>query len=378
MKRRARWIMGGSVPAVLAIVVLRGLLPGSQVALEAPPAARLLGPLDTEMAVVERVEVGVGISGTLDPYRVVEVRAQLPGTITLVAAERGEPVRVGQLLARYDDGAIRSSVMGAEAAREAAAAAAESAERDASAAETLYALGGIAERDLRQAVSAAAARRAELLGAEARLAEARDAAAFTRVTAPINGVVSQRAVSAGEAVAPGRPLFTVVAVDTLELAARVPAHELARIGIGQQVVYSIDAYQGRRFEGYVSRIDPVADPATRQVTVFARLPNPAGELVGGLHAVGRILQEANDSTVTVSVDAIRGDADEAYVLTVEEGIVTRIPVELGPRDPGTGRVAVQRGLEAGTRVLVGAAQGLEPGSRVEHRQLAAPAPEVAR
>jgi membrane fusion protein, multidrug efflux system len=169
-----------------------------------------------------------------------------------------------------------------------------------------------------------------------------------------------------------------VDTDTLELAARVPAHQIAGVAVGNRVVFSIDAYPGRRFEGYIARVDAVADAATRQVAVYIYLPNERGELVGGLYATGRILSDAADSAVTVSHEAVRGSADAPYVLVVENGTVARLDVVLGPRDAATGRVAVREGLAAGATVIVGPEDGLVPGTPVELRPSPAAAGEVAR
>jgi membrane fusion protein, multidrug efflux system len=377
MKKKQIWI-GIAVLAAVTLGVALRVGSAREITPAVDASTRVLGLRDVEAAVYGSIEEGVAISGSLDPYRVVEVRAQLPGAIERVLVDRGMPVREGEVLALYDPATVRSQLAGAEAAVAAARSAVLAATQEETAAETLFEGGAIAERDLRQARSAAAAARAELKATEARLVESREAAARTRVTAPMAGVVSQRAVSAGEAVNPGQPLFTVVDTDTLELVARVPAHQIAGVTIGKRVVFSMDAYPGRRFEGYIARVDAVADPATRQVAVYTYLPNEGAELVGGLYATGRILSQAADSVVTVSREAVRGPAEAPYALVVEHGRVARRDVVLGPRDPATGRVAVREGLEAAATVIVGPEDGLAPGTPVELRQAPAAAGEVAR
>jgi membrane fusion protein, multidrug efflux system len=337
---------------------------------------RMLGLLDVAVAEPTMLEAGITIAGPLEPHRVVEVRAQLAGTIEGVFVERGQPVRQGEPLAVYDAAAVRSQLAGAEAAVAAAESAVLAAVREEEAAEALFAAGAIAERALRQARSAAAAAHAELRAAEARRVEARDAVRRARVVAPGKGVVTRRLVSAGEAVSPGQPLFTVVDVDTLELAARVPAHALADIAVGRRIIFTTDALPGRRFEGHVARIDAVADPATRQVTVYARLPNEHRELVGGLYATGRILSEAHEAVLTVPAEALRDDGGAAYVLVITDGRITRRDVVPGASDPTSGRRAVASGVSAGEVVLVGPAGDLREGSAVQlPHELVAPAVE---
>jgi membrane fusion protein, multidrug efflux system len=376
MKNPRIWL-ALAVLAVVAIVMVLRVGGGREVVAAVDEDTRFLGARDVEVAIPGKVEAGVAVSGSLDPHRVVEVRARLAGTIERVLVDRGTPVRKGEVLATYDPASVLSQLAGAEAAVAAAVSAVSSTGQEESAAEMLYAAGAIAERDLRRARSSAAAARAELKAAEARQVEAREAAARARVTSPIDGVVSRRGVSAGESVNPGQPLFSVVNVDTLELAARVPAHQIAGAVVGSRVVFAIDAYPGGRFEGHIARVDAVADPATRQVSVYAYLPNERGELVGGLWATGRILSEASDSLVTVSGEAVRGAPTAPYVLVIENGTVARREVVLGARDSATDRVALRSGVEAGTVVIVGPEEGLTPGTRVRLRQ-APGAGEVAR
>jgi membrane fusion protein, multidrug efflux system len=366
MRGAGRWIAGGVAGTVLIFSVLTAGGDRTPPAV-AEPAVVVLGPMDTEAASLASVEAGVAISGSLEPHRTVEVRAQLAGTILRVVAERGQRVHAGEPLAHFDPAFVRSALAGAQAAVEAGRAAVESTTREADAADVLFEAGAVSARDLRQARSAAAAARGRLVVARGQGVEASEAASHARVVSPIRGVVGHRGVSAGEVVTPGRALFTVVDTDTLELAARVPAHRLAEVELGGRVVFSVDAYPGRRFEGSIVRIDPTVDASTRQVVVFVSLPNPDGALLGGLHAVGRIVGRVEERAITVPRGAVRGEGEGAHVLTVEDGRIVHAPVVLGPVDPESDRVAVRAGLAEGATVVTGPAGGLTAGTRVEVR-----------
>ena len=130
-------------------------------------------------------------------------------------------------------------------------------------------------------------------------------------------------VSEGEAVNPGQALFTVVNTDYLELAGQVPVNQAARVRAGQPVEFSLAAYPGRVFRGEVARVEPTADPATRQVGVYVRLPNRDRALVGGLFATGRILTGgAVGGGGRTRVRRARGSGErDATCWAVEEGVV---------------------------------------------------------
>jgi membrane fusion protein (multidrug efflux system) len=118
------------------------------------------------------------------------------------------------------------------------------------------------------------------------------------------------------------------------------------------VVFALDAYPGREFRGTVSRVDPVADPATRQVGVTMQLANEDRSLIGGLFATGRVLTGTQTQVVTVPTAAVRGTGANAFVLVVDGGAVKRRPVRAGEQDVSRGVVAVLSGLQGGEQVIV--------------------------
>lgn len=378
--------MTASRLTLLLLTTLSGVAFASCGGAEASPgadveAARILSPADVSVAEAGDVESGLPLSGSLDPHRSIQVRAQLSGTILEAPPLAGEQVAKGDLLAGYDAHTFEIRLSAARSAVAAAQAAVATAEHSESGAEVLAAAGAISEHDLRQARSAAEAARAQLEVARAELGQAQETVSRTVVRSPMDGIVDRRLVSDGEAVNPGQPLYSVVSLDTLELAAKVSAHNLSSVKIGAPVVFHLDAYPGRRFEGEVARVEPTADPATRQLTVYVRLPNAEHELVGGLYATGLIVGDRSRDAVTVEAGAVRGSPHDRYVLAVEDGVVHRSPVVVGPSDAWSDRVMIRKGLAAGTTVVVGPDAGLEDGTRVHVQRLdehARPAAEDVR
>lgn len=330
-------------------------------------AERILSPSDVIVSEVHEVESGLPLSGSLDPHRSVQVRAQLSGTVLEARPRAGERVSKGDLLVRYDARTFEEQHSAAQSTVAAAQAALATAEHDESGAEILAEAGAISEHDLRQARSVAEAARAQLEAARSQVGQAREAVSRTVVRSPMDGIVDRRLVSDGEAANPGQPLYSVVNVDTLELAAKVSAHHLSSVEVGAPVVFYVDAYPGRRFEGEVARVEPVADPATRQLTAYVRLPNEDHELAGGLYATGLIVGDRTEDAVTVPAGALRGSPESGYVLAVEGGVVRRNPVVVGPTDAWSDRVVIRKGLSVGTTVVVGPEAGLKDGARVRIR-----------
>jgi RND family efflux transporter MFP subunit len=175
-------------------------------------------------------------------------------------------------------------------------------------------------------------------------------------------VVSERPVSAGDVVQPGTSLYTVVDPSSLQLEAAIPAEQLASLKVGSPVRFTITGYGDRAFKGSITRINPSADPTTRQVRVYAEVPNP-GDLVAGLYAEGRVESESRHG-LTLPMAAIDRRMAKPAVLLVRDGKVARVDVELGLADEKAQRVEVLRGVAAGDVVLLGAAQEIAPGTPV--------------
>ncbi|HVF38447.1 MAG TPA: efflux RND transporter periplasmic adaptor subunit [Gemmatimonadaceae bacterium] len=307
---------------------------------------------------------GPAISGALMPEREATVRAQLSGSVLQTFADEGQAVRAGQVLARIDGGGIQDAFYSARAGLTSARNNADIAKRELARSEKLLAAGAIAERDIEQARRSAIGATAALADARARLSAAQKQVGNTGITAPMSGVVSDRPISAGDVVQPGAAMFTIVDPSSMRLEASVPADYLSQARVGTTTKFTVSGYPGREFMGRVTRVNPVADAATRQVKIFVSIPNQAGILVGGLFANGRLSSEARTGLVVpVSAVDIRGPAPA--VLRVKQSKVEKLQVQLGIRDDGAERIEILSGVQAGDTLLIGAAQGITPGTVVK-------------
>ena len=289
-----------------------------------------------------------------------------------VYAEKGQAVRAGQVLARIDDPALQTQVISAQSSVRSAEQAVTLAARNVERNQTLEAAGAVATRDLETARNQLAAAQAQLAGARAQLANAQKMQAKTTVTAPISGVVSDRPVSAGSVVSMGAPLFVIVDPGSMQLEGSVPAAELGAVKVGAPVRFTVTGYPGQTFTGTVARINPAADPVTRQVPVIVSIPNAQGTLVSGLFAEGRVRNETRQG-IMVPATAVDERGVQPTVMRVTSGRAERVAVTLGVRDPDTDRVEIVSGIAAGDTLLIGAAVGTTPGTPVQIGGPAAPA-----
>jgi membrane fusion protein, multidrug efflux system len=304
--------------------------------------------------------------------------------------------RAGVTSAQAGVSSAEAGVSGARAAVEAAESQLALARERAASAQLLYSQGAMSRLDFQAAqaqVEAAQAQvvasRSQVVAAQGQVAAARgqvasaqtaatsagEQAARTYVRAPFSGAVSIRQAEVGEAVNPGATLFTLVSTSALEMAAQVSADEVGQVQVGAPVEFHLDAYPNERFSGRVARIEPTADPSSRQVGVYLQLANP-GNLVGGLFATGTIVTGSLDQALVVPEDALRGTTgggNEGYVLVVDNGVLRQRPVRVTGRDRVRGIVAVEGELRQGDRVVVAPTTDAVEGRRVT----LAPAPRPA-
>jgi RND family efflux transporter MFP subunit len=339
--------------------------------------AVVLGPEAVYVVQSEEISSGPALSGTLKADREAQVRAEVGGTVLSVHADQGQTVASGQVLARVDAAALREQYVSAQSAVRSAEQTVAVAARNVERSQTLNAAGALADRDLEAARNQLAGAQSQLAGARAQQAAAQRQLSRTSVRSPIAGVVAARPVNAGDVIAPGAPLFTVVDPGSMRLEGSVPAADLGQVRQGATVRFTVTGYPGQTFTGTVSRINPSADPVTRQVPVYVTIPNGGGTLVSGLFAEGRVQAQARQG-IAVPASAVDERGVQPSVLRLADGKAERVPVTLGARNAETDRVEITSGISAGDTLLVGAALGTTPGTRVEVRAAGAAAAPAAR
>ena len=351
--------------AIIAAAAVASACKGGDASADTAAAdnAILLGPENVVVVKAQELRTGPTLSGTIEAERSATVRAEIPAAVIETFAEPGQRVPAGAIVARLDATAIRDQALSGQAAVATAENAYDIAKRELQRAEALEKAGAIATRDLERARNGELAARTQLANARAMNSNAQNTLAKTQLRAPFAGVISARQVNAGDVVSPGREIFTVVDPTTLRLEASVPAEALASVRVGLPVEFTVAGYGTQRFIGRVSRVNPTADPATRQVRIIATIPNSGQTLVGGLFAEGRVASETRTAP-TVPINAVDERGVRPSVMRIKNGKVERVEIELGLRDMQTEMVEARTGVTPGDTILLGTARGLTPGTTV--------------
>jgi RND family efflux transporter MFP subunit len=322
----------------------------------------LIGRENVAVADSAELRSGPALSGSLEPKVAATVRAEIMGPVERTYIDEGQRVRRGVLLARINDTSVRDTYLSARSAVRTAESSLQNARRNAERASRLAKAGALAERDLETALQNQTTAEGALADAQARLASAQKQLGNTEVRAPIDGIVSERQVAAGDVVQIGGAMFTIVDLKTLRLEATVPVEEIGRLRVGTPVEFGVTGFD-RRISGKIERINPAVDPATRQVRIYVSIPNAEQSLVAGLFAEGRVSTDARRA-IAVPASAVDRRGTAPVIHRIKGGKVDIVPVELGVRDEAAELIEIHSGLAQGDTVLLGSAQAVTEGSPV--------------
>lgn len=291
--------------------------------------------------------------GTLYGSDEVTLSSQLDGQIEAVAADLGDRVDKGQVLARIEDAQLRARLREAEAHLQKARA-------DEERGRQLLGSKVISQVEYETMKTAAAV-------AEAQRDTLSVLLRYTEVRSPLAGSIARRMVSAGEYVRPGTPLFTIVADETVKLRGEVPERYAPELGPGQAVRVRVDAFPAREFAGRLERISPASNPESRSMAVEVEIDNAAHELKPGFFANAGIVTRTDEQAIMVPQEAVTTFAGVTKVFVVEGDKALERPVRPGTR-AAEGLVEIAEGLGPNELVAVSGVARLQDGARVSVRR----------
>lgn len=350
--------------------------PSAASAASVPSIALLVAPEDLRTVALSPHASGPVITGSVQPERKADLRAEVAAVVLQVTKENGEPVHKGDLLVRLDDTSIRDSLQSAEEASRAAAQAFDQAQRSYERIKTLQAQGMSSQQALDDAEVRRNSAQSDRVAADARTVAARQQRSRTEVRAPFDGVVSDRKVSGGDTAAIGKELVKVIDPTSMRFEGLVSADRLGDIHAGQTVQFRVNGYGQSDFVGKVRHVDASADEMTRQVAVIVDFAPGTAPKTANLYAEGRIAT-GESAALLLPEGTVAKEGDKAFVWRVKAGKIAKVPVTLGERDARRGEVVVTAGVAPGDQLLRTPGSTLVDGQKVELARPAAPAPAAS-
>src|SRR5688572_1314414 len=378
---------GFAVAVVTGIIVAeapRSAVTASGLA-QAPDTSARPAPERTVPVVVVTsgtLERTVALPGDLVAFQDVAVHARVQGFIQAIEVDRGSAVRRGSVLARIDAPELTAHLSEAAAkvqAAEAQAAADQSAfvseqatfDRLKQAATTP---GAVAGNDVEIAQQRVLAAKARVDAAAKQVEAARQAAQSVReiegylvVTAPFDGVVTERSAHTGSLVGPrSDSIVRMQQLSPLRLVAALPEAYVAGVTAGQPVEFSVTAYPGEIFSGRLARLARALDPKTRTMAIELDVNNSAGRLAPGMFAELRWPARRTAASLFVPGTAVAVTTGRTFVVRVRDGTAEWVDVKRG--SVMAELIEVFGNLKPGDQIAVRGTDEIRPGARVRAAQ----------
>ncbi|OHB32747.1 MAG: efflux transporter periplasmic adaptor subunit [Desulfuromonadaceae bacterium GWB2_53_15] len=322
-------------------------------------------------AIAETLEV----VGTVQARTSAVVSTRIPGTVSVLRVREGDRVKKGQLLAQLDAQENQATAAVAFAGIDEARHGLDEALSRKKLADTtferyhrLFNEQAVTrqEFDTRQSEKELAAQ--GVARAEARLKQAQEGSRaattmsdYTRIVAPISGIITSKQVDLGATVFPAQPLMTIEDEGSYQLELAVPESQATRIKAGTAVLVTLDALDAS-FRANIAEIVPTADPASR--TFLAKIKLTQKGLKSGMFGRGALNLGTTVNGITVPQKSVveRGALTSLWVL--DKDSIARMRLVKTGKTVGE-RVEILSGLSDGEKVVVGGVEKVSEGAKVE-------------
>ena len=259
-----------------------------------------------EVALAAHSAISASYSGTaaLVADHEAQVTAKASGVLKKLYVEEGMTVKAGQLLAELDDADALAKAKQAEAQM-------HKAQATFAHAQAAIPKHLIPEYEYEQDKFDLAAQRAAYQAANIQLS-------YTRIVAPVDGVIAQRDIKIGNLVQANQNLFRIVGMNPLQAVLNVPERQLGILKAGQAVQLEADALPGKKFAGTILRIAPVVDPASGTFRVTCQFRDASAVLRPGMFARIDIVYDQRPDALTVPRSALVEEDGQTSVFVVDK------------------------------------------------------------
>ena len=318
-------------------------------------------PVEVTKAAFEEVEHTLDAVGSFFPEDEVTVGSEVDGIIKRLLVDEGSTVKQGDLLLEIDDEKLRLEVEESEAMLREGRARYEHAQATLKRMSSLFEQGVIGQQELDDSRNQELMNQAAVENTQAKLSRFKKELGDTRVLAPMDGVISERLVSAGEYVKIGASLFKIVDANPLKLAFTLPERNAGEIKIGQKVKVTTRVYAGEMFEGEVYFINPKVETETRTIEVKAWVDNSDFKLRPGYFVDVKVLLGRKKSLV-LPEGAVLVREGSVVVMAVVDGVISYKRVAPGVRF--SGKVEILQGITPEDSIVVSGRSEITEGTSV--------------
>ena len=264
---------------------------------------------NTAQVIEATVENSVTATGYVQPVDKVEVGTQVSGVIEKIFVDYNSQVKKGQLLAEIDKSTLVERLTQAKASLTSSESDLKYAQQNFNRIKQLYDVKAATEVAYEEAVNRLTQAETALANAKANLHQAQVNLSYAEIYSPIDGIILDRSVEQGQTVAASfnTPTLFTIANDLkkMQVEADVDEADIGRVHVGQQVRFTVDAYNSDTFAGLVKqiRLKPTVTNNVVTYKVIIEAPNPDEKLYPGMTANVTIVTQTETGLV-VPVEAL--------------------------------------------------------------------------
>lgn len=303
-------------------------------------------------------------TGSVSADSTATLRSEAGGIVTFVGTHEGMHVGRGEALLRTDDSDDKLRVEQEKADVESAKIDLQNKIQNLQRTQALFKSKSAAQKSLDDAQRDVELAKLSLQQAKIALDIAVEHLSKTVVTAPFSGTIISASAKLGDYLLPNAVCFQMIAPSSILVDAEVDEQDFARVGKGQKCVVAFDAYGSRKFDGYVYRIVPKTDEATKTSKVFVKLADPPVNLNVGMTATVNIISSELHDVVLVPRTAVMQLPDSNVVFAVSGGKVRELRIKLGATDGRLSQI-LGNNLRPGMKIISQPGPDIKAGMRVE-------------
>ena len=262
-------------------------------------------------------------TGTLRAVNQSSIQAQITATATEVNAQVGQTVSQGQILVRLNNPDNAARLAQAKANLSSTQAQATLAKNMMQRKKRLLDQGFISKVEYEQATVDYQAQQENVKAQQENVNIAQKANLDGTILSPISGVITQRQIEKGQTVTAGQTLFEIVDPKHLEIQAKLPSDMQAALKVGQNIEYTIQGNPAS-LSAVITRISPIADPASRQLEFFAKPNQTIHSISIGAFVDGNILASQPVSGQLIPLDVIQDIKNQAYVWVIRNQKIAKV------------------------------------------------------
>jgi len=193
--------------------------------------------------------------------------------------------------------------------------------------------GAVAEIELDRARSKFRSDSAAFASVKAKTGVSAQLQQYLRITAPFDGIITDKKVSVGALVGEGSQtaLFSIAQTKSLRLTVAIPEKHTHSINKETKVSFTVANHPGKVFQSKLSRKSEVLDQQSRSIAAEFDVNNSSGELGGGEYAQVKLNMRRSTPTIWLPVSSIVNAQSGTFVIKVENNIVSRLSVSVGIR-----------------------------------------------